>query len=341
MKKKFDKSFQVINQREVIKKVFLKEDEGLPLVIKPNIAGLDLNQWYLNNQEYIEKTILKYGGMLFRGFNIKDTDDFYKFIKISCPEPLSYKEGATPRSQVKGKVYTSTEFPNSETIQLHNELSYVMTWPKKIWFSCITAAEQGGETPIADVRKVYKKIDSDIRNKFENKGWMLVRNYGLGFGQTWQYVFQTDSKIEVEEYCKHNNMEYNWNCDGTLTTKQIRPAVTRHPDTNEKLWFNHIAFWHSSSLKEEVKTLMVEEFGENGLPYQTYYGDGTPIDEETIRHIQKAYDEFTILFPWQKGDILMLDNMLVAHGRSPYIGERKILVAMGEPISRKEEELIN
>lgn len=310
------------------------EGTELPLVIKPTVTELDLNQWYLTNKDMIENQILKYGGVLFRGFETKTAESFYKFIDVSCTEPLSYKEGATPRTQVKGKVYTSTEFPNEETIALHNELSYVMTWPKKIWFSSITVAAQGGETPIADVRQVYNKIDPEIRNKFVEKGWMLVRNFRNGFGQSWKYVFHTESREEVEKYCSENNIDCYWNDDDTLTTKQVRPAVAIHPDTNENLWFNHIVFWHSSSLKEDVRNLMLEEFGESRLPYQTYYGDGSPIEIEVAEHIRKAYEDCTITFPWQEGDILMLDNMLVAHARNPYKGERKVLVAMGEPVSR-------
>lgn len=335
MKKKFDKGAQMVIQKEIVKLSFLEEGQGLPLVIKPNVAGLDLNQWYLNNKDMVEEKILEYGGVLFRGFDTTTPESFYGFIDVSCPEPLSYKEGATPRTQVQGKVYTSTEFPNEETIAPHNELSYVMTWPKKIWFSSIVVADEGGETPIVDVRKVYNLIDPDIRDVFAEKGWMLVRNYGTGFGQTWQYVFHTESKDEVEQYCLDNNMTCQWNEDGTLTTKQVRPAITIHPDTNENLWFNHIAFWHSSSLNEEVRNLMLEEFGEGGLPYQTYYGDGSSIDADVAAHIRQAYADATIAFPWQEGDILMLDNMLVAHARNPYQGDRKVLVAMGEPVSRE------
>lgn len=131
MKKKFDKGAQMVIQKEIVKQSFLEEGQELPLVIKPNVSGLDLNQWYLNNKDMVEEKILKYGGVLFRGFDTTTPESFYGFIDVSCPEPLSYKEGATPRTQVQGKVYTSTEFPNEESIAPHNELSYVMTWPKK------------------------------------------------------------------------------------------------------------------------------------------------------------------------------------------------------------------
>ncbi|MEI5908946.1 TauD/TfdA family dioxygenase [Bacillus spongiae] len=336
-KRKFVKPKAIdISQREIVREGQLQTGEMLPLLIQPNVSDVDLKTWYLENKDRIEENVLKYGGVLFRGFNIKTSDDFYDFINSICTQPLSYKEGATPRSAVKGKVYTSTEFPPEEHIALHNELSYVLTWPKKIWFSSIIGAKEGGETPIADVRKVYQFLEPSIREKFEEKGWMLVRNYGDGFGQPWQYVFHTESQEEVEKYCKENGMECEWKENGMLRTRQVRPAVTVHPDTEEKLWFNHIAFWHKSSLKQSVREMLLKEFGEEGLPYNTYYGDGTPIEDEVVAALRQAYDKATVAFPWVEGDVLVLDNMLVAHGRNPYKGERKTLVAMGEPTTRNE-----
>jgi alpha-ketoglutarate-dependent taurine dioxygenase len=45
-----------------------------------------------------------------------------------------------------------------------------------------------------------------------------------------------------------------------------------------------------------------------------------------------VYREAAVCFAWQKGDLLMVDNMLVAHGRAPFTGPRRILVAMAEKI---------
>jgi alpha-ketoglutarate-dependent taurine dioxygenase len=68
------------------------------------------------------------------------------------------------------------------------------------------------------------------------------------------------------------------------------------------------------------------------LPYNTFYGDGSEIPDEVIAHLMTAYDSQTVKFGWQAGDLLLLDNMLVAHGRSRFTGERKILTAMGDEI---------
>ena len=311
----------------------LKEGQRLPVLVQSNGERLDLFQWAKENREFIETQLLDCGGLLFRGFEVSGQEDFERFLPAVCGKLLNYIEGATPRSHLSDKVYTSTEFPASQRIMLHNELNYVMTWPMRIWFCCITPSPEGGETPIADVRRVFQRIDPAIRSRFIEKGWMLVRNFGNGMGLPWQTSFRTDDKTELENYCRSSNVSYEWVDDNHLRTRQVRPAVARHPVTHEWVWFNHVAFWHLASLAPAVRDSMLSVFKEEDVPYSTYYGDGSPIDAADIQAISEAYDQETIAFRWQQGDVLMLDNMLVAHGRSPYAGPRKIIVAMGDPCS--------
>lgn len=306
----------------------------LPLVVTPQAPDVNVTQWVQEHREWVEAQVRRVGGVLFRGFAMEAQEAFNEFVSTNCSELLNYKEGATPRTKLTGKVYTSTEFPAEHHIALHNELSYVTTWPKKIWFCSLVPALEGGETPIADVRRVYERIDPAIRAKFIEKGWMLVRNYGNGFGLPWESVFHAETEAEVEAYCHEHKMACEWLGGPLLRTRQVRPSVIQHPDTGETLWFNHIAFWHESSLEPMVREVFVEEFGSEGLPFNTFYGDGTPIEDEVVEELRRAYEAETVSFPWQRGDLLMLDNMLVAHGRNPYKGERKTVVAMGEPYTR-------
>jgi alpha-ketoglutarate-dependent taurine dioxygenase len=154
---------------------------------------------------------------------------------------------------------------------------------------------------------------------------MLVRNYNDGFGLPWQEVFQTDDKAKVEAYCQENSIEFTWKEDSRLQTRQIRQAVHYHPQTKEPFWFNHAAFFHHTNL--------LSEFNEHELPYNTYYGDGSVIPPAIIEHINQAYDEEKVIFSWQEGEILMLDNMSIAHGRESYKGERQVLLAMSDPLT--------
>jgi alpha-ketoglutarate-dependent taurine dioxygenase len=340
-KQTFQATGMSLSSQELVNVTHLETGKTLPLVIQPKFKDLNLQIWAENNRELIETLVLRYGGILFRGFDVNTQSDFEQFANSLCPQLMHYLEGATPRTQLSDKVYTSTEFPPEHSIALHNELSYVITWPMKIWFCCIQPATEQGETPIADVRNIFHRINPRIRERFIDKGWMLVRNFGDGFGLPWQRSFRSNDKAVVEEYCRHAQIEIEWKDNNRLRTRQLRPAVAQHPVTGEMVWFNHVVFWHLSSLEPQFRESFLSEFSEADLPYSTYYGDGTPIENSVIAEIQEVYQQETIAFPWQKGDILMLDNMLVAHGRNPYSGPRKILTAMGEPFTRINNSVTN
>jgi hypothetical protein len=112
--------------------------------------------------------------------------------------------------------------------------------------------------------------------------------------------------------------------------------VVRHPATRELSWFNHIAFYHVSSLAAEVRESLLSQFDEGDLPFNTYYGDGSAIEASVVEEIRDAYREETVEFSWREGDLLLLDNMLVGHSRKPFAGPREILVAMSEAVERDE-----
>jgi alpha-ketoglutarate-dependent taurine dioxygenase len=302
----------------------------LPLMMWPSIKGVALVAWALSNRELIQSHLLKHGGILFRDFGISSPEAFEQFAIVCSDELLPYRERSSPRTQINNNIYTSTDYPADRGIFLHNENSYQHTWPMKIFFFCVQPPAQGGETPIADCRKVFERIDPRIRQRFIEKGWMLVRNFGDGLSLTWQSVFQTEDKVAVEAYCREAGIKTEWRGD-RLRTRQVRRAVAQHPATGEMVWFNHTTFFHVSTLEPSVREGLLAELKEEDLPNNTYYGDGSPIELSVLEEMREAYRRETVSFAWQEGDILMLDNMLVSHGRNPYVGRRKILVAMAEP----------
>jgi alpha-ketoglutarate-dependent taurine dioxygenase len=311
---------------------FQKGAGGLPLVMRPSVDGLDLVTWALSNRELIGAHLLKHGGILFKNFNISSPDVFEQLVIACSAEPLQYRERSSPRTQVGKNIYTSTDYPADQSIFLHNENSYQQSWPLKIFFFCLTPPTVGGETPIADCRKVLARIDPKIQRRFMEKGWMLVRNFGDGLSLTWQSVFQTEDKSAVEAYCRESGIETEWR-GGRLRTRQVRQAITLHPLTGEPVWFNHVAFFHVSTLESSTREGLLAGLEEADLPNNTYYGDGSPIELSVLEEIREAYREETVGLAWRQGEILMLDNMLTAHGRHPYAGRRKILVAMAESFS--------
>ncbi|HKX29665.1 MAG TPA: TauD/TfdA family dioxygenase [Blastocatellia bacterium] len=307
-------------------------DGRLPMVISPSVEGIDLVAWGLSNRELINNYLQKCGGLLFRGFKVPSAEVFERFAIACSEELLPYTERSSPRTQVHHQIYTSTDYPADQRIFLHNENSYQHIWPLKIFFFCAEPAMRGGETPIADCRRVFDRISPEIRRRFIEKGWMLVRNFGGGLSLSWQSVFQTENKSAVESYCRQAGIQTEWRGE-RLRTRQVRRAVARHPVTDESIWFNHAVFFHVSTLGPSASEILLDSWSEAELPTNTYYGDGSPIESSVLEEIRGAYLMEAIDIAWQEGEILMLDNMLVAHGRNPYAGRRKILVAMAEPFS--------
>jgi alpha-ketoglutarate-dependent taurine dioxygenase len=314
-----------------VRESFLGAEPGLPLVIQPAVDGVDLAEWGAINRESCRDKLLKYGGILFRGFRLESLETFERLITAISGPLLSYNERSSPRTHIERNIYTSTDYPAGQEIFPHNENSYQSSWPMKIGFFCMTAPGSGGETPIVDTRKVLRQLRAATIGRFVKKRILYVRNFGAGFGLPWQTVFQTDDPRAVDAYCAAVGIETQWRMDQRLTTRQVRDAVVRHPMTRELVWYNHAAFFHVSTLSAEVRTALLSNFAEDELPSNTYYGDGTEIEPEALEELRSSYREQTVMFSWRRADVLLLDNMLAAHGRNPYSGPRKIVVAMSEP----------
>ena len=323
-----------ISDGTLIKLSQLSPGQHLPLVVEPAGPGLDLAEWAAGQREFIQEKLLDHGGILFRGFSVDTAVGLENTINAISGESLEYRERSSPRSLVEGRIYTSTDYPPDQSIFLHNENSYQRIWPMKIFFCCLVPALSGGETPIADCRKVFGRLSRQVVERFEQKRCMYVRNFGTSFGLSWQDVFQTSDKAEVEAHCRRNGLEVHWLEDNRLRTSAVRSAIVQHPILNRSVWFNHVTFFHISTLGA-VGEMLLEELGEESLPNNTYYGDGSKIEPEVLQELREAYRAETVSFPWQKGDVLILDNMLTAHGRAPFKGPRKIVVGMAEPTSEQ------
>jgi alpha-ketoglutarate-dependent taurine dioxygenase len=305
---------------------YLRPDSPLPLVIRPARAGVDLIYWAATNREFIERYLLRNGAILFRDFGLTTTAQFEQLNEAVSGSLSDYSYRATPRHVVSGRIYSSTEHPPDQTVPLHNENSYTRNWPMKLSFFAMQVAEKGGETPIADCRLIYKAISPEIRECFGRNGLMYVRNYGTGLELSWQEVFQTSNKAMVEDYCRKARMEFEWVGADQLRTRQRARVVEAHPRTGELVWFNQAHLFHVSRLSAEVRDCLLAAYGEENLPRNVYFADGSRIDPAMLDEVTQVYNDLSIIFPWREGDVLMLDNMLTAHGRKPFVGQRKIVV---------------
>jgi alpha-ketoglutarate-dependent taurine dioxygenase len=317
-----------LSSRALVEMTLLDPGCGFPLVITPAAPDVDLHRWIGANAAALESLLLVHGAVLFRGFGIATAAECEALLRAQGGEPLEYRERSSPRAAVEGRIYTSTEHPADQAIFFHNENSYQHAWPLRIVFACAKPADEGGETPIASTRQVLRLIDPAIRRRFADQRVQYVRNFGAGFGLTWREVFQTVDREEVETYCRSAGIEWTWLADDRLRTRQVRPAIARHPRTGEPVWFNHAAFFHMSTLEPSLRSQLVEQLGEAHLPGNAYYGDGTPIEDDIVEEVRAAYRAASVTFPWQEGDALLLDNMLTAHARQPFKGHRRVLVGM-------------
>lgn len=304
---------------------------NLPWLIQSVTDGVDAIQWALNNKERLESMLCHHGAILFRGFSLKGVEDFRRFVDATSSGLVKYTYRASPRQEVSDSVYTSTEYPADQSIFPHNEHAFSPVFPRKLFFYCETPSQTGGETPIGNGRRIRDAIPAATRQKFREKGVMYLRNYGINMGLPWQTVFQTEDPAEVEKYCREHNISWRWKPNGKLSTQQVGPAFIRHPHTGEELWFNHATFFHVTTLSTAIRDALCSSFEESDLPNNTYYGDGSAIEQEVLEGLRAAYLGQMVKFPWQRGDLLMVDNMLVVHGRSPFQGFRRILVGMAEP----------
>ncbi|MBD0257036.1 MAG: amino acid adenylation domain-containing protein, partial [Cytophagales bacterium] len=317
-----------IQKRPLVSTAFTAGGQSYPLVVEPAAEGLVLHEWVKGNQEWVKTHLLRHGAILFRNFPIHSTAPFQEFVQSVSDQRMEYFNRTSPRSRVEDKLYTSTDYPSDQTINMHNELSYSHSWPMQIIFFCLRPAQAGGETPIADSRRVLEALPHAVKEKFREKGVLYVRNMSQDIGLSWRDVYQTDDPGRVEAYCRTYGIGFEWGADDHLRISWKRPAILNHPVSGEPVWFNHGFFYNIGSMDSSVKDLFKNM---HSIPFSTYYGDGEEIEPGVIEGIRLAYEGAKAAFTWRQGDILLLDNMLMAHGRNPFVGERKIVVAMNEP----------
>lgn len=304
---------------------FLSTDYRFPLTIQPVDAGYSLNSWIAGNITQFDKDLHRYGALLCRGFNINTVDKFQQLMREFPQKPLDYKMRSSPRFELASNVYVSTTYPEDQTINMHSESSYAPEHPERITFCCIIPAMEQGETPIADNRLVLQYLSENLKQKFADKGVLYRRHLNPLLGLKWQEVFQTSDKRLVEEECRNGNMHIQWSGEDELTITWKKEAIWSHPVTGELTWFNHALFFNKYMMDEHVLRSVTSD---DELPNNTFFGDGTEISQAEIGELKAAYEKATFKFPWEKGDVLFLDNFICSHGRSPYKGERKIVVSI-------------
>ncbi|MGW0816476.1 TauD/TfdA family dioxygenase [Streptomyces viridiviolaceus] len=291
----------------------------------------DVTSWAEQHREALRAQVTEHGALLVRGLGLRETDQVGAVFSRLTGGLMTERESFAPRQEFAPGLYSSTTWPDNQPMCMHHELSYTLAAPGLMLFACLTAPDRGGATAVADAARILQALPAEPRERFAREGWLLTRSYTDEIGASLEESFGTGDRAEIERYCRANDIDFTWQPDGTLRTTQRRPAVVRHPVTGQDCWFNQIAFLNEWTLAPEVREYLVDLYGEDGLPFNTRFGDGSPIGEDIVRLLNETYEEHTRREPWQAGDLLLVDNIRTAHSREPFTGERQVLVGMAEP----------
>ncbi len=333
----------------------------LPLLIEPSAgAGArDLEAWLTEHRAFVEEKLVAHGALLARGFAVGDAAAFERVARAVSPDLKNDYLGTSPRDGLTQYVFSASELPPYYPIPEHCEMSFIRRPPRRLFFCCLLPPEgPGGETPLVDFRAVYRDLDPEVRARFAEKGVMNIRNYdgpqgGSAFDlwklKRWDEVFSTTDRAAVEARCRDNGFDFAWGPRGRLRLTNVQPAQRPHPVTGEPTWFNHAQVFHLSAVPDEYRRIAERQ---RPLPHAALaavagaavrlrgalqgpmdqamhctFGDGTPIPDGDMDKVRDAIWKNMVFFPWRKGDVLVVDNDAVAHGRMPYRGPRTVAVA--------------
>lgn len=282
----------------------------------------------LTDTERIGELLVAHKALVLRGFGVAEAG-LTEAMDALLPNRLAYVHGNSPRTKVGDNVYTSTEYPADQTISMHNELSYALHWPARLLFYCAREPATGGATPVVDGQVWLDALDAQVREAFAG-GLRYTQNLhgGSGFGKSWQDTFETGDRAVVDAFLAGNQAVWVWKPDGGLRVDLLRPATTKHPVTGAEVWFNQADQWHPAALDEETAEALGELFAPEDMPQTVCFADGSPIPADYVRQIRDRGLAAAVDVDWRLGDLLLIDNVSVGHGRRPFTGPRRILVGM-------------
>ena len=339
----------------------LIEGSPLPLVFEPESDaerdGARLADSIAPRGAEIQAALTKHGALLFRGFSPVGPAEMERAARALAPELKKDYLGTSPRDALTEYVFSASELPGYYPIPQHCEMSFVKDPPRRLFFCCLQPnSGPGGETPLVDFRRVARDLDPLVRAKFEKLGVRNVRNYAGPSGgsrldlwklKRWDQMFGTTDRAVVEEKCRENGFEYHWREPDRLQLINAQPALRAHPETGEAVWFNHAQVFHLGAAPGEYRRI-ARRLGPRWLglwalstamvaakrafvrpddqAMDSTYGDGSPISDAEMEAVRDAIWKNLVAFPWQKGDLLAIDNRAVSHGRLPYRGPRSVAV---------------
>lgn len=305
--------------------------EVFPLVYLGDGAAIDLVQvqeWVAKNKERLLEELIRHGAILFRGLPLSSDADFDAVIQSFGLQNFTYAESlsnAVRRNRTE-RVFTANEAPASVSIYLHHEMAQTPIYPSKLFFYCEQAPESGGATPLCrsdilleELERVAPEFVADCREKGVRYSNVMPGSDDpeSGQGRSWRSTLSTDSQAEAEDKLRRLGYEWQWQDNDSLrVTTAVLPAV-RVTDGGREVFFNQLiaAFrgWRD-----------VRNTPEKSIRF----GDDTEISSEAMARAIQIGDDLSFDIPWQTGDMALVDNFLVMHGRRPFTGQRRILASL-------------
>ncbi|KAI4355581.1 hypothetical protein L6164_004339 [Bauhinia variegata] len=285
-----------------------------------------LTQSIKNERPFLESVLLKSGAILFRGFPVKTASDFNDVVEAFGYEELPYVGGAAPRTNVVGRVFTANESPPDQKIPFHHEMAQVPEFPSKLFFFCEVEPGSGGETPIVLSHNVYDRMKEkypDFVERLEKHGLLYIRvlgeddNPSSPIGRGWKSTFLTKDKSVAEERAAKLGMQLEWLEDGVKTIMGPIPAIKYDEKRQRKIWFNSMVAAYTGWEDER-----------NDPKKAVTFGDGQPLPADVLYDCLKILEEECVAIPWQKGDVLLIDNWAVLHSRRSFNPPRRVLASL-------------
>lgn len=313
--------------------------------------------WLRARADWVEESLTRHGALLLRGFDVGDAHAFEAVARAIAPALRTDFLG-TPSGRLTEHVFRASDVSGAYPIAPHCEMSYLRTPPSRVFFGCLRAPAPGsGETPLVDFRRVWHALDPALRERFARGGIVIVRTFRGPASrrrrrwqlERWDEFFATTERTLVEQRCADEGMTFTWTDDDGLRVRITQPVTRAHPRTGATVWYNqfaahhlassawtyprifrmrptlhHLASWQLVRLTLALKRRSPRD----SLAYECTYADGAPIPDGDVKELLATLWRHTVLTPWQRGDVLAIDNRAIAHGRMPFRGPRRVVACL-------------
>ena len=308
----------------------VRQDTAVPSFDAPAESP---HSWLRATAATFRDHILASGAVLIRGLPMQGPTDLIAArdaLGVGVHHPV---EDFTLRDGFGDDVVSPIRWPDDRILCPFQENSFNLTFPSVVLTACVTPPDSGGQHSLSDARQLADHLPAPLAHRIRSGGWTLTRVFYEGFGISWRDAYSVADRDELEQVFEAEGIEARWLPHGTLHTSRHRPGVIEHAATGEECWFNQIAFLNAGSLDPNERAIMAKAFGAD-LPMNTYFGDGSPLSEEDLTAVQDAYVAVSCDVPWQRGDLLIVDNVKIAQGRAPLEGSPEFLVTFGSEMPR-------